>query len=227
MSLKSLGKKLHDAAFSDDGEEAKPVNSPPAAPKPAAPNYFPRDFNPQNTAPSGNASPFVVPNATTLDEAVYQRVLDKTNFDKTPVGQLIHKYFDALEDAGLDPTTRFRTAIKQAQRLEKITPDMVLSTFDDLTNALRRESDNFSHAVDGQTQKEVVGRQQQLQQIGDQITKLTQQITDLQGQHTEVSAELVDANTRIANAQTQMQLATNRRGQEIETQKASFAGLLK
>jgi hypothetical protein len=232
MSFKDLTKKLHDAAFSDDGDEAKPV-PPPASPRPTeqvAVNPWantPAVSLPQDTSTSAAASPFIVPNTTVLDEAVYQRVLDKTNFDKTPVGQIIHKYFDALDDAGFDANTRFRTAIRQAGKLEGITPDKVIQAFDDLRTALQAESDKFTRAVEGQTQKEIVGRQQQLQQISDQITQLTQQINDLQSKHTQISAELVDANSRIANAQTQMQLASSRRAQEIDTQKAQFNGLLR
>jgi hypothetical protein len=232
MKFGDLGKKLRDLAVTDDGEETKstPVAPTVAAAKPTS--TF--DFNsytgstPRSGAGTAAApSPFSVPSTTVLDEAVYQRVLTKTNFDESAVGKVIHKYFDALEDSGMDVNARFKAAIKQAGKLDGVTPQQVLQSFDDLKNALQSEGNKFGQVVDGQTQKEVTSRQQTLQQIADEIAKKNQEIADLQAQHTQLSTELVDAQGRIANAQTQMQLAISRRAQEIDTQKAQFAGLLR
>ncbi|MGC2233679.1 MAG: hypothetical protein WBA09_19435 [Candidatus Acidiferrum sp.] len=224
MSLKDLSKKLHDTFVEDD--PAKP------AAKPAVPPAHSLGFNIPltpgvafGTAPAMAPSPFSVPATTVLDEAVYQKIFDRTNFDNTDVGRAMHRYFDALPDT-LDVNTKFKTALMQAAKLDNITPDRVLADFDGLKAALQQESDRFAKVCDTQNTNEVVGRQQRLQQINDNIAKLTAQIADLQGQHTQVSGELVDAQTHIANAQTQMQLATTRRSQEIDQQKAQFAALL-
>jgi hypothetical protein len=229
MSLKSIIKAAHDAAFdSDDGENKTPSQPTPTA-KPAPQNFNFAGLSPSvGTAPAMTpvASPFAVPGSTVLDEKVYQRVLGLTDFHASDVGQKVQRYYDALEEAGLDTATRLKTAVKQAAKLDGITPDQVLTAFDNLKAALQAESDKFARAVDAQNQKEVIGRQQQLQSISDNIARLQQQITDLQAQHTQVSAELADASNRIANAQTQMQLATARRASEIDQQKAQFAGLL-
>lgn len=230
MKFGDLSKKLHDAVMSDDGEEAKNPTPTPAAGKPvpsSIPNF---DFSKLSGAASAPAtsfsspSPFAVPGSAVLDEAVYQRVLAKTDFNTTAVGKVIFSYFEGLEG---DDTSRFKSAMKLAAKRDGITPDQVLAAFDSLKSALQTESTKFSQAVDGQNQREVVGRQQSLQTISDNITKLNQQITDQQAQHTKISAELADAQGKIANATTQMQLATQRRASEIDTQKSQFTGLLR
>jgi hypothetical protein len=232
MNLKNITKKMHDAVCTSDEEDTKVA---PAASKPAdRPQFDLADLQrrisagPASAAPATDTnSPFAVPGTVVLDDAVYQRVLDKTNFEKTQPGQIIHKYYEALEESGMDANARFKTAMKQASKLEGVTADKVLQTFDDLKTALQAEGDKFARAVDNQSQKEIVGRQQRLQQISDQISQLTQQQNDLQTQHTQISAELADANNQVTSAQTQMQLAMSRRSQEIDTQKAQFTGLLR
>jgi hypothetical protein len=227
MSLKSFTKALHDAVVTDDGDEKKPAPTAPTA-KAATPSF---NFASLNTASASApatapASPFAVPGSTVLDEKVYQRVLSLTDFNSSDVGQKVQRYYDALEEAGLDTASRLKTAVKQAAKLDGITPDQVLAAFDSLAGRLQAESEKFARAVEGQTQKEITGRQQQLQAISDNIAQLQKQIGELQAQHTQVGAELTDAQGRITNAQTQMQLATARRASEIEQQKAQFAGLL-
>lgn len=229
MSLKDFGKKLHDTFVEDDGATAaKPAPVPTKAP---TSNFnfgttAATGFPPPSTVPSP-ASPFAVPGTVVLDEAVYQRVFKLTDFDQTDVGKAVHKYYDALEGTGLDPNTRFKSALKQAGAIDGITADRVLATFDQLLSTLAAEGDKFGKIVEAQTQKEVVARQQHQQQISDQIAQLTQQIADLQAQHTQLSAELVDAQGKISNAQTQFGLASSRRSNEINQQKAQFAALLK
>lgn len=231
MSLKSFTKALHDAVVTDDGDDKKPAPAAPVAKTATPPSFNFASLNTGSasapaTAPATPASPFAVPGSTVLDEKVYQRVLGLTDFNASEVGQRVQRYYDALEEAGLDTATRLKTAVKQAAKLDGITPDQVLAAFDSLASRLQAESEKFARAVEAQTQKEITGRQQQLQAISDNVAQLQKQISDLQGQHTQVGAELTDAQGRIANAATQMQLATARRASEIEQQKAQFAGLL-
>src|SRR5208282_598225 len=221
--LKNAAHAATSLVMTEDEETQKPgPAAPKARPVPAAsfsvgaaPSFAP-------TAPSG--SPFAIGGgAAVLDEAVYQKVLAKTNFDQTPVGQVIHKYYDALDGTPLDVNTKFKTAITQATKLDGLTPDHILQAFDDLLVTLQKEGDNFQRAADGLTQREVTSRQQSLQQISDQIT---QQIADLQTKHSQVSGELADAQTKVANGSTQFGLAATRREQEIRQQKAQFQALL-
>jgi hypothetical protein len=225
--MTNILKKLHDTFIEDDA---------PAAPEPAKSQSQNRNPNPSSQVdwgagmpPTGYvppaSSPFLVPGSTVLDEAVYQRVLQKTDFDQTDVGRTIHKYYDALPDE--ESNQRFKRALAQATKLEGLTPDRVLAAFDGLKAALQQEGDRFAKNCDTRTQNEVTARQQRIQDISDQIAKLTQQIGDLQTQHTQISGELVEAQGKITNAQTQFQLAATRRSQEIDQQKAQFAALLK
>src|ERR1700693_5747914 len=100
--FENLGKKLHDAVMSDDGEDDKPKPATPPAKTgidlhnvPMKKLNFADLQQPSASAGGGTgagtavgaSSPFTVPGTTVLDEAVYQRVLDKTNFDKTSAGQ--------------------------------------------------------------------------------------------------------------------------------------------
>jgi hypothetical protein len=226
--LSQLAKKAHDFAVEDDGQDKDKTPAPQTTLKPSWPGVTPMGPGGSfGTAAAPATSPFAVPSSVVPDEAVYQKILHQTDFDTTDVGKTVHKYYDALEGAGLDPNTQFKSALKQAAKLEGITPDKVLATFDSLKAALQAEGDRFSKICDTQSQREVVGRQTKLQQISDSIAQLQAQIADLQTQHTQISAELVDAHGSVANATTQFQLAATRRSQEIDQQKAQFASLLR
>jgi hypothetical protein len=225
-AIKNAAHAASSLVVEDDGVEAQKPGPAPAKPaaRPAA--SFSMGATPSFAPTSPSASPFAIGGAAVLDEAVYQKVLAKTNFDQTPVGQVIHKYYDALDGTPLDVNTKFKTAITQATKLDGLTPDHILQAFDDLLTTLSKEGDNFQRAADGLTQREVTSRQQSLQQISDQINALTQQIADLQTKHSQVSGELADAQTKVANGSTQFGLAATRREQEIRQQKAQFQALL-
>jgi methyl-accepting chemotaxis protein len=225
-ALKSATHAVSSLVVEDDGVETQKAGPAPAKPvaRPAA--SFSMGATPSFAPTSPSTSPFAIGGATVLDEAVYQKVLAKTNFDQTPVGQVIHKYYDALESTPLDVNTKFKTAIAQAQKLDGLTPDHILQAFDDLLSQLQKEGDNFQRAADGLTAREVTSRQTTLSQINDQINSLTQQIADLQTKHSQVSADLADAQTKVANGSTQFGLASQRRAQEIQQQKAQFQALL-
>jgi hypothetical protein len=200
----------------DDGQEQKKP-APAAVPPHPAFNLSPGGFGAAAAAPSG--SPFAVPGAAVLDEGVYQAVLKKTNFDDTPVGKTIHKYYDALEGVIADQTQRFKAAIGQAQKLDGVTPDQVLLTFDAMETALETDARGFQGVADKVEQGEIVSRQNKIAELQQQVTNLNQQIVRLQ-------TELVDQQTTHANAVQQYGLAQQRRATEIAQQKAQFAALL-
>jgi len=155
-----------------------------------------------------------------LDENVYKSVLTKTNFDTTPVGKTIHKYFDALEGSGLDTNARFKAAMKQAAALDGITPDQVLATFDQLQSALETDAQNFQKVADNVEANQITARQTK-------VAQLQQQVETINGQISQLQTELVGEQNNHANAVTQYGLAESRRGQEIAAQKAQFASLLR
>lgn len=200
----------------------------PATPAPApvhahpafnlSPNFSAAATAPALTTPGG--SPFAVPSTTVLDEKVYQNVLGKTNFDTTPVGKTIHKYFDALDGVIPDTTQRFKAAIGQAQKLDGITPDQVLSTFDAMQAALDKDATGFQGVASSVEAQQITARQTK-------ITDLQTQVSNLNSQIAQLSGELVDQQTTHANAVSQYALAQQRRAQEIAAQKAQFVSMLR
>jgi len=214
MSLKDTLKHAAHAATSlayEDDAPAKPA-APAAAPHPAF------SFNLTPAAPAG--SPFAVGGSVVLDEKVYQSVFSKTNFDATPVSKTIHKYYDALEGVIPDQTQRFKAAIGQAQKLDGITPDQILATFDQLEAALEADAKGFQGVADKVEASQITTRQAKITDLQTQVANFNQQIAQLQ-------SELVDEQAKHANAVQQYGLAQQRRATEIAQQKAQFAALLK
>jgi septal ring factor EnvC (AmiA/AmiB activator) len=68
--------------------------------------------------------------------------------------------------------------------------------------------------------REITGRQDHIGQISAQITQLQQQLAQLSG-------ELVEAQGKSTHVQSQFTAAAQRRGTEIEQQRAQYAVLLK
>jgi hypothetical protein len=218
MSLKDALNAARHLVIEDDDTE-KP-SAPAAAPHPT---FDLGGF--KSPAPGGFAaaaaapSPFSVPGTTVLDEKVYQSVLKKTNFDSTPVGKAIHKYYDALEGVILDQTQRFKAAIGQAQKLDGITPDQVLGTFDQLQAALDADAQGFQSLAASMEKNQITARQTKIADLQAQVSNLNSQIAQLQ-------TELADEQAKHASAVTQYGLAQQRRAQEIAQQKSQFAALL-
>lgn len=217
MSLKSIADRAKHLVVEEDEQvpAAKPVTSP--VPHPAF--NIPISTGAVAAAPAYSSSPFDTPVAATLDEKVYKTVLGKTNFDTTPVGKVVHKYYDALEGVIGDSNARFKAAISQAQKLDGITPDQVLSTFDQMQGALDADGQAFQKIADGVQANQITARQTKVSDLQRQVETANNQIAQL-------NAELADETARHANAVSQYGLAQQRRQQEIAAQKAQFAALL-
>jgi hypothetical protein len=217
----------------DDAPAAKSATKIPSAPvghaafdTPYTPSMAPSPsasvpFMPSMGGPAAGAavSPFAVPSTTVLDEKVYASVLKKTNFDDSPVGKIVHKYYDALEGVIADQGQRFRAAIGQAQKLDGVTPDQVLGTFDQMQAALDADAQAFNNACATHDKNEIVTRQTSIQTKQQQVSQLNADIAQL-------TTELSDEQSRSANATQQHSLAQQRRANEIAQQKAQFASLL-
>src|SRR5271157_3433623 len=140
MSIKDLIHGVKSLVVEDDAPVAPARPSGTPAPHPAF-NLPPASFSTgagAATAPAPmGSSPFSVPATTVINEKMYQGVLARTNFNTTTVGKAIIRYYDALEGVIADQNARFKAAISQAQKLDGVTPDQVLATFDQLSAALR------------------------------------------------------------------------------------------
>ena len=167
-------------------------------------------------APSyGSGSPFSVPAATVVDEGVYQAILKKTDFTTTPVGKAVQKYYDSLEGIIADPSQRTKSAIAQAQKLENITPQQVLDTFDSLSASLDADARGFQGVADTVEKNQITA-------VQDDITRLDQQIANLTAQRTQKASDLANNQASHANAVTQYGLASQRRTQEIAARSSSL-----
>ena len=221
MSLKDLAKKATHLVYEEE-ETAAPAVKPTNLAAVAHPA-----FNLSGAAaapapaftPTPGTSPFQVPSTTVLDEKVYASVLKKTNFDDTSVGKVVHKYYDALEGVIADPNQRFKAAIGQARKIDGVTPDQILSTFDQLQAALDQDAQAFANVASQHEKAEITSRQNSISAKQAQVTQLNQEIAQL-------SAELADEQARSGNAVQQHGLAQTRRQQEIAAQKSQFAALL-
>jgi hypothetical protein len=218
-SLKHAAHSVASLAVELPEETETPAAKPAPSTHPAF--HFDSTGNIPSTFPSASAvgSPFAVPSAVVVDENIYQSVLKKTSFDDTPVGKAVKKYFDALDGVIPDQTQRFKAAIGQAQKLEGVTPDQVLQTFDSLSAALDRDAQGFQQIAANVESREITARQTK-------ITDLSNQVSNLNAQIAQLSSELTDQQTKHSSTVTQYGLAQQRRATEIAQQKAQFAALL-
>jgi hypothetical protein len=222
---------LKQVAFEDEPAPPEKHTPAPSAPSFVAPSFSAPEAAPQ--APSAYQAP-AYPQAPALsqaidagvvpdNDAVYQTLLSKTDFEGTTTAATIHKFLDplkAIPDTVMPTNVKFRTAVLQASAQAGLTEDSILGTFDTLKGRLQQEHDAFGQKAQQFAAREVAGRQDQIQKISDQIVQLQQELGRL-------SNELVDAQGKSTHAQSQFEAAVQRRASEIEQQKALYASLLK
>lgn len=214
---------LKSVAFEDDPAPPPPQHTPqPAPPQFAAPSFAPQAAQPMDAAAP---APYALPidaGVVADHDPVYQSLLAKTDFEGTPTAATIHKFLDplkAIPDTVMPSNVKFKTAVLQATAQAGLTADGILAAFDTLNAKLQQEHDAFGGKEQQFVAREVSGRQ-------DQIQKITEQITQLQQQLAQLSNELVDAQGKAAHAQSQFEAAVQRRGSELQQQKALYASLL-
>ena len=215
---------LKSVAFEDEPAAPEKHTPQPAAPAFAGSSYAAPAFSAPVEAPAETA--FVAPidaGVVPDNDAVYQTLLTKTDFEGTPAAATIHKFLDplkAIPDTVMPSNVKFKTAVIQATAQAGLTEDGILGTFDTLKAKLQQEKDAFGGKSQQFAAREVAGRQDQIQKISAQITELQQELARL-------SNELVDAQGKATHAQSQFEAAVQRRGSELEQQRALYASLLK
>ena len=216
---------LKQAAFEDE-----PAQPDKHAPAPAPSAFSTPPFSPPVYAPADAGSAPPAPYALPIDagvvadnDSVYQTLLAKTDFEGSPAAATIHKFLDplkAIPDTVMPSNVKFKTAVIQATAQAGLTEDGILGTFDTLKAKLQQEHDAFGQKAQQFAAREVAGRQDQIQKISEQITELQQELARL-------SNELVDAQGKSTHAQSQFEAAVQRRGSELEQQRALYSSLLK
>jgi hypothetical protein len=218
---------LKHVAFEDEPTPPEKHTPPPAAANFAAPAFVSTPVQvptqPTAYAPPAAYTPPIDAGVVPDNDAVYQTLLSKTDFESTTTAGTIHKFLDplkAIPDTVMPTNVKFRTAVLQASAQAGLTEEGILGTFDTLKAKLQQEKDAFGSKAQLFAAKEVKGRQDQIQKITDQITQLQQELARL-------SNELVDAQGKGSHAQSQFEAAVQRRSSELEQQKALYASLLK
>jgi len=216
---------LKHVAFEDEPTPPAKHAPSPAAPSPTAAATFASPAMVESAPPVAYAPPIAAIDAGVVpdNDAVYQTLLAKTDFEGTSAATTIHKFLDplkAIPDTVMPTNVKFRTAVLQATAQAGLTEDGILGTFDTLKTKLQQEKDAFGGKAQLFAAKEVKGRQDQIQQITEQITGLQQELARL-------SNELVEAQGKSTHAQSQFEAAVQRRSSELEQQKALYASLLK
>jgi hypothetical protein len=211
---------LKHLAFED--EPAKPESDTPQADAPHMVPAVTVSAPHASYAPPTYAQPIdagVVPD----NGEVYQRLLAKTDFEGTDVAGIIRKFLEPLKvisDTVMPANVKFKTAVLQAKAQAGLSEDSILGTFDTLKAKLQQEQDAFNAKAQQYVENEVTGRQEHITQITAQITQLQQELGRLSG-------ELVEAQGKSTHVQSQFMAAAQRRGSEIEEQKAHYTQLLK
>src|ERR1700743_1758887 len=125
----------------EDEEEVKPqvVKAPPATfvtgtsyAQTQVYNPVPQVYTPTVTAP--------------VDNDIYRSLLEKTDFNSTPVGKVLVAKLDLLKETSLDERTKLVTALKIGSA-ENLNAQSILSTFDSLIQTLQSESDSFNKSA--------------------------------------------------------------------------------
>jgi hypothetical protein len=214
---------LKSVAFEDEPASPEKHTSPAATSAFASPTF---SAPAATSVDAASQAPYALPidaGVVPDSDAVYQTLLAKTDFESTPTAATIHKFLDplkAIPDTVMPSNIKFKTAVLQATAQAGLTEDGILSTFDTLKAKLQQEHDNFGVKEQQFAAREVTGRQDQIQKISEQITELQQQLAQL-------STELVNAQGKATHAQSQFEAAVQRRGSELEQQKALYTSLLK
>jgi uncharacterized protein YlxW (UPF0749 family) len=157
------------------------------------------------------------------NDAVYQTLFSRTDFEGTTTAATIHKYLDplkAIPDSVMPANVKFKTAVLQATAQAGLTEDGILATFDALKSKLQQEKDAFGGKAQQYSSHEISERQ-------DRIQKITEEITQLQQELAQLSNELAEARGKATHAESQFEAALQRRANELEQQKALYASLLK
>ena len=220
---------LKHVAFEDEPAQPEKHTPAPTAPAFTSPPFSAPAFSAPLAGPFAGAdspAPYALPidaGVVPDNDSVYQTLLTKTDFEGTPAAATIHKFLDplkAIPDTVMPSNVKFKTAVIQATAQAGLTEDGILGTFDTLKSKLQQEKDAFGGKSQQFAAREVAGRQDQIQKISAQITELQQELARL-------SNELVDAQGKATHAQSQFEAAVQRRGSELEQQRALYASLLK
>ena len=203
----SILKTLRNAVFEEE-ERPAPRDAGPRSPA-AAPAASP---------PAGSAPEPVL--AADADDGIYRALLEKTSFDATDAGRAIGKYLGAMDAVPLEASLKLETAIAQARRIDGVTDDALLASFDAMRRALELEQRSFQEASARFKAGEVDDREGRMR-------ALTTEIDDRQAQLARLTAELAQARASMARTTARFTTAADRRDHEIAQERDRLAAVLR
>ena len=206
--------------FDDDKPEPSHHPDRAAAPPAASQGYQPQQPQPASYQPNAYTPAVGVVGVSTVDpnNDAYQRLLAKTDFKTSKASVVIEGCLALLANVPMDDRLKFKAAVAQAGA-QGITADVILSTFDQLRQALQDEGEKFAKFIQSQLDKEVTGRQNQIQQ-------LTAQAQQIQAQINQLNEDSFAAQQKIQGAQHTFDTAFTARSAELDNEKATKANLL-
>jgi hypothetical protein len=208
---------LKHTFIEEDENDNKPHQSPVAQattvkmPTPPAVEW------PVTSSPALTFSP--MPTANTGSSEVYDDLVARTSFETSAVAKILQKYLAPMEKVSLDEKTKFQMAVLQAKAQEGLSPQAILTVFDELSASLKHENEAFNTKCENFIQSEITVRDEK-------IKSLTQQAAQLQQQITQISSELVGQQNKLNTIKSNFALAANRREIDINQQKTKYTALL-
>jgi outer membrane murein-binding lipoprotein Lpp len=203
-----------------DFDDDKPAPVSHVEAPPANHGYQPQQPQPASYQPNAYTPAVGVVGVSTVDpnNDAYQRLLAKTDFKTSKASVVIEGCLALLANIPMDDRLKFKAAVAQAGA-QGITADVILSTFDQLKQALQDEGEKFAKFIQSQLDKEVTGRQNQIQQ-------LTAQAQQIQAQINQLNEDSFAAQQKIQGAQHTFDTAFTARSAELDNEKATKANLL-
>lgn len=153
-------------------------------------------------------------------DELYQGLLSRTSFETTTVGELVHKYLSAMESLPLERGMKVRTAIQQAKKLDHVTDEAIIDTFEQMEKALQTQQNVFAKSAMTESNSQILDKQHQVEALSEEIKQKQELIAKL-------TAEITDAQVRISAVGTRFAAAVRRRVAEIDQEKSTFLAALK
>ena len=204
MTWKDLVDQAKSVVMEDEPTKVH-TSSTPATPPPA-----PAPVVPITSAPILTES---VPVATEApDSEMYQRLVEKTNWENSPVFQAIKKHLAPLKGMALDPKTKFSVALAQAKDLDGVDPAAVTQAFEDAKSNLTAQLNNFRQIVANKMATEVETKQAKAK--------------ELQTQAQQLNEEAFAAQQKLQAQQHKFEIAATQRQTEINQKQAEYNSLL-
>jgi hypothetical protein len=229
-TLKNLAVEETPDAPSSSASTPTPIAPAPAAPSPfsfsfgggASAAAAPAPIAPTPTGDTPSLSSFMSSTVASSPEAedFYQKLLAKTDFDKSDIALTIQKFITPLQALITDRNMLFKAGVASAKAQAGVTEDAILNTFDTMKATLSQAAESFKTKAAAFEAKEITARQNRLAEINSQIATL-------QAELTQVSSDLSDAQAKDAHTQSGFNSALQRRAAELDTQKAQYAAMLK